>query len=217
MQTLSAFYPFIRPKLSNVPDLVLERAVLDTCIQFAEESNIVSFTLGPISTTPTVAEYVVPLPPQVSIGMVDKAWLGTRHLGLTAPQYLNDPTAVFGTVGSDSRPVGTPRSLYIVDDTTVGLYPAPDADNAKPLSLTLSVRPLITATQVDDVLLTDWPEYIAAGVIWRVASQPGQIYTNLELAASSLMLFSRGVQRARNRSYKGRVVSNAMIQQRPFA
>ncbi len=217
MQTLSVFYPFIRPKLTGVPDLVLDRAILDTCIQFAEESNIISFTLGPINTSAGVATYVLPLPAQSSIGMVDKAWVGTRQLGLTAPQYIQDPTAIFGTVGTETRPVGIPRSLYIVDDETVGLYPAPDATNAKPLSVTLSVRPLITATQVDDVLFTDWPEYIAAGAIWRIASQPGQVYTNPDQAAGALMLFSRGVQRARNRSYKGRVVSNAMIQQRPFA
>ena len=217
MQTLDAFYPFIRPSLTAVPEPVLDRAILDTCIQFAEESNILSYTLGPITTTAGTATYVLPLPPQVSISSVDRAWLGNRTIGLSAPMDMDDPTALFGDIGADKRQIGIPRSLFVLDDDTVGLYPVPDAQNAKPLSVSLSVRPLITATQVDDLLLTDWPEYIASGVIWRVASKPGQVWSNPEQAAAALMHFSRGVLRARNRSYKGRVVSSAMIRQRPLA
>lgn len=217
MQNLDAFFKYVRQHVTGVPEPILAQAVLDSCIQFAEESNILAYTLGPVNTTAGGATYSIPLPPQTQLVMIDKAWIGTRRLTLTPPMGMEDPTAVFGTVGTQTRPVGYTTNLYEIGSDSFGLYPAPDAANAKPVTLSLSVRPLNTATQVDDILLEDWPETIAAGAIYRIASTPGQLYTNPGKASEALMMFVRGLNRARNRSYKGRVISNATIAMRPLA
>jgi hypothetical protein len=193
------------------------QALVDAAIDFCEETNVIQLTLDPVQTVLNDSTYNVALPTDTEIARVVAVWHGTRELDLVAPNAVGSPLAYFPSIGADNIPSGAPASALLSTRGVLTIYPAPDAQALKMLTVRVATRPARTATTVDDTLWYDWAEALVAGAALRVASQGGQPYSSDVEAVRSTVVYRALINRAKRESYMGRVVSNTSVRMRPFA
>ena len=219
MQSLDVFLSRLLPHVMGCPDVTAKQALLDSCIEFCEETLLVQHTSPPQTATANVGTYTLTLPEPThqAVAMVQKMWFGTSLLSVAASNDVSNILALTSPAGTESAATGTPSVYYEISPGLVGIYPRPETTQASMISARLASKPLRTATQVDDILYTDWVETIVAGAIGRLCETAGQPYSNPSLAASGYAKFWRDVSKATNLAKRGRVVTSMYVTPRAFA
>ena len=99
--------------------------------------------------------------------------------------------------------VGTPREYLEKNDTTITIFPAPDAVITMAIDCSM-VPNRESETGIEDYLYQSYAEYIASGAIYRLASTPlKNPWTNVDLAAYHQQRFERGIDLALYRDMQG--------------
>lgn len=204
MTPLSSFTSRVAPHALTAPDVLIEQAVLDTCIDFCERTLIVRATLDPFNTSPGVQEYdLEATDSSLTVARLMRAWLGTQELRPWSEDQVSDPFAFQSSVTGYTRPTGTPNFFDEPEPGTIGFYPAPDA--AYPVAIRAALKPLRSATVVPDVLFENWANAIADGALARIFTMPAYLQANLAGAHQALYVAAANAaaleaRRGRNRA-----------------
>jgi hypothetical protein len=95
---------------------------------------------------------------------------------------------------------GSPSSYAIYQDTSVRLYPTPDAKYSFRGWGVLKTK--LTATGVEDWIFESHGRCISYGAIAQLSSVPGKEWTNPELANYYRQKFSKEADDAKGRDYR---------------
>jgi hypothetical protein len=193
VKALSAFRPRVALRVSGAPDPLIDRVVLDACIEFCDRTLIVKRTLDAVSTVADQKVYDLEGDTQQSVVQVMRAWVGTRELLPLSEDDAPPP--------SDTS-TGQPRYFSEDEPGTMTLYPTPDSASYS-LVVRSAMRPTRDATQVADVLYEDWVEAITDGALMRIYGMPGDLL-NPALASVHAASFMEAVNRARLQALQGR-------------
>lgn len=183
----SSFQRFIAPTCAGVPWPLAQNALLDASSEFFERSlawktePLVAFntTQNVATATPTLPGLIVKVI-ALRDGTTGRYLKRIRH-GLIESAGFND--------------TGTPVEYQMVDNSTVELFPTPDAVYS--LQINAAMKPdKTTATGIDSVLFENYGEQIASGALARLLAMPGKEWANPELAAVHLGRFNEGINRA---------------------
>jgi hypothetical protein len=96
---------------------------------------------------------------------------------------------------------GTPTHYWLVDDTTVRLYPIPDA--VQTLSASLVLKPALNATGVETFLYNAYFDSLVSGALARLMRIPNKDWTNPKLSQMHQQIFYTGISEARTRAHRG--------------
>jgi hypothetical protein len=201
MAALSAFTPRIAYRVDGCPDITIEQAVLDACIDFCERSLILRQTLDPTAVVAGVKEVDLDLPSGTRLAKIMKVWVDDREISAVSEDEVGTPLAhvdsVPGVTGVSSMPTGYVES----SPGTIRLYPAPD----KTYSVTVraALKPSRSATAVDDILFENWVNAITEGALARLYVMP-EVWGNAALAAVSAKAFLAFVSSASTEAQHGR-------------
>jgi hypothetical protein len=197
--TYDSFYPEVMLYYPGIPELVLENAIRNACIEFCERTDWLLYTPIPQQLTALENEYdlTLDLPVGAEVARVQSMW--ANQLPLT-PKDEEDLRRIYGLDWRNQS--GTPAFYTQYTTDTAILCPFPTQTVVAALGMTLVVRPRQDSTSVDPSLLNRWREVIGAGARARLAQIPGQAYESAKGADRMTMKFEAGVMegiRMRNR------------------
>ena len=219
MQSLEVFMSRLLPLVPGCPDPTARQALLDSAIEFCEETNAVQTVTEPATLTAGKSSYDLDIPTQTEVARVVRAWSGKRKLRLHQAMKVDTPLVYYNPDGSYYAPEAPPTAVTVTDNGVATLYPTPDTATAagELLTVRIATKPSRTATQVDDDLYRSWAEAVVAGAMFRLAGMPGTAFSDEAQAQKALARYRYFINRARIESNRGRVGGSAAVRSTPFA
>jgi hypothetical protein len=112
---------------------------------------------------------------------------------------------------------GLPASAMLVDDRTVGVYPAPTADVTDPIEVEVALTLLPMTESALPAIVRPYHDALLHGVLARMYRVPDKPYTNQRIAPEHQWYYDRGVFNARRVVDGGRGLNAMFAQFAPFA
>jgi len=195
MAAITDLVPDVRVEIPDIPSFVAERQLLRAMREFCEESRSwrVNISISVAAATPTVLlTSLLPTSTElvdiISIKNVDGG-------GPVVPRtyiWLDQNTTDWRSETDDTA------KWYLLDgNNTVRFVPTPSATAANQYYARVAVKPLLTATTVNDVVVNKYDELIVHGALSRLYSIPRKPWTDDGRAAYHMSLFREGIPRAR--------------------
>lgn len=209
MKPLSAFYPRILPYLPGCPEPLVDQVLLNSAIEFAENSLTLRQNLDSFRTVVGKVEYDLD-PPTKNHDI-------NRVMGVTLNGKELRP-GMFEAIRND-LPTATaiPRGFYTDrTDNTFTLRLSPPPDKVYPVIVSVTLRPSRTATQLDDDMYNIWIDPIVSGAIARAMEIPDQPFTNPGRAQELLMDAAKKTVSSRIEGNYGLIRGSIRVRPRSF-
>lgn len=200
MVAVSAFRQRVAGRTPGILDYVIDIAVLDTCVEFCDETLIVKQTLDPVRALAGTNSLEVDLPAQTALARVMRVWVDGLEI---FPRQEDDVDGPRGLIVTGATPVTRPR-FFFEDSRNLNFDSVLDKDYD--VVIRAALKPSRSATEVADVLLEDWVEVITHGALYRILSQPDGDSSrpiNGPLAADHLRLYQAGLRAAMLHAQRG--------------
>jgi hypothetical protein len=219
MSLLDAFLPRLMPQVMGCSEPLAVQALLDSAIEFCEETNIVQVVTDPSPMAEGVSQYDIDLPSQTEVARVLKVWSGARVLTQIEPVTAENLLLYNSPVGAAVAVLGAPLSAVVEESGTVTVYPTPDSVTAanEMLSFRVAVKPTRSATSVPDELYKSWAEAVVSGALFRLASMNGQTFSSDKVAKAGFERYRYFVNRAHIEANRGRLAGPLGVRNRPLA
>jgi hypothetical protein len=210
MKPLSVFYPRILPYLPGCSEPLVDQVLVSAAIDFSEKSLALRQNLDSFRTVIGIDQYDLDAPTtNHDIDRVMSVSVDGRELG----------AGLFETIRNDLPTANAkPRGFYTDrTDNVLTLKLSPPPDGRYPVIVNVSLRPAMTATQLDDDLFNMWAEPIVAMALARAMQIPDQPFTNFARAQQLLDSAARQTNSARIDGNYGSVRGSMRVRSRPFA
>lgn len=209
MIELTKFFPRLIPSLAGVPEPLALQALVDSCIQFCDQSLAVTVNLDPI--TVPIGESAIELDPptDTTIAQILYVWYDKKKLN----------PVPYGQMTNIYRPNATPEDYtveYIDEEVNLMVYPAPDKQVVNGLVVRCALRPSRDATKVHDILYQRYSDGIIAGANSILCNMPDQPWTDYNRAMAQGVIARARANQARADMMFGRVQSSMTVQMREF-
>lgn len=184
------FLPLMRPFVPSCPDVTSKLYLAQVASDFFARTYIWRTEIDAVYTAPNLVEYDLDSEAVVEdvIGVVyEETVLDRTDLRLLPLEKLSE--------------TGSPTAFYVHNDTTIRIYPIPDA-RAR-LTVTAILKPSRTALSVEDWIYETWADVLVSGAVYRVARIPGKDWTNPNLAEEHRLIYERAISNARIRDFRG--------------
>ncbi len=209
MVPLTSFLPRLLPNVMGCSEPLALQALLDSAIDFCDQSLAVVQTLDPVTLPAGVGSFELDTPNQTVVAQVLNVWFD-GYLVAPQPQFQATDLA-----GAD----GTPRYYYgqeLDEVYNITFLPAPDTTVQNGTLVRAALKPTRTATQVPSVLFERYLDAVVAGaqaILHAVQDQP---YSNDQKALLMARTAKSKANAARVDALHGRVVSSMSVQMRAF-
>lgn len=214
MLILDVFLSRLMPSVPGCPEPLARQALLDSTIEFCEETGVVKVTTDPIGLQAGNAVYSVDVPMQQQVVTVQRAWYGTREL-IAAPSAMVSEVEAY--TGNAAPSTGQEPTHYLeFAPGEVSLFPTPGEGATAMLVFRATTKPTRSASSVENVLFEDWAEVIVAGALRRLHGTPDTPFSSDQLSMRQAGLFQLGVSKARQEALRGRVRGSMLIAHRAF-
>lgn len=210
MKALSVFRPRIAPSVYGCLEEVIDRAVLDTAIDFCERSMILKRMAASFATVASQLEYTLPVTADTSISTIMRMWCGDQELTPFNEDNVGTPFGFVSAITGFSSNKGTPRNFHQTGSGVIAFYPIPDS--VYQINIRAAMRPLRSSTQIDDILFEDWVEPIVDGALSRLYLMPGD-WASSTLAKFHSERYEVGLNAALSEASKG--VARAQLRVTP--
>lgn len=158
-----------------------------------------------ITPTPGVDEYAVPgIQNYESVVLITEA-------------AYKDRTLLLAKFPVTTMQDGLPTAVMMVNDRTVGVYPAPTADVTDTIDLELAFTLLPASENPIPAVVRPYHDTLLKGVLARMYAIPDKPYTNLRLAPAEQSAYDRSVYDIRRVVDGGRGRNALFVQFAPFA
>lgn len=217
MQSLDAFMSRLIPQVQGCPLPLAEQALVDSAIDFCDETCAVTVITEPQMMIPGVAQYELDLPPHTDVSRVLQIWVGSTPIRMiSGPDANSLVSALAGAAsGGDIELHGAPSGAAIRSGELT-LIPTPDAQQTGRLTARVAIRPKPTATQFHDDLYLRWRSAVIDGALYRLAQMSGQPFSDLATSVRARAEYERAVGRARIEFNRAGMAPNITPYGRPF-
>jgi hypothetical protein len=172
------FLRFVMPEVLGCPQVLASQHVVDAAIEFCSKVAIWTEPLASVPSVAGQASYAMTPSEGRAVGPLQVYFDGTKLDPGTNQQFTAAyPESVWHTV------TGTP--LYFTrgaDESKITLVPIPETAGLN-INMTVSVKPLPTATTLPDNLFYEYYKAITAGAKATLMAMPEQRWTNTQMAA----------------------------------
>lgn len=208
------FFPNVLYDVPGAPEPVVVNAIRNACIEFCEKSLVLTRDHDPITLIQGKVDYDLEPPGGYLVVKVQKAWVDHNPITPLAPDIVKDAAVYNRLFSSYQSAPSIPRSYLQKDERTISVWPVPEKKYQNGLTLRVALKPTRASTEIDDVILEDYAETIAAGALSRLMVSPGKAYTNTEFAGVNQAKFISGINVARARALHGHVRSDLSVKLR---
>jgi hypothetical protein len=188
MAALTEFLDYVMVDAPGAGTDLVKQKILEACITFCVTTKATTYKLPAINVVSGQADY--PLTPESGYRIVDVLSDGVFFNGKKIDP--NDPVGLDMIFGKWRMPSETGAPDYYICDVarsilTLVLTPAVSITGG--LLVTVAQAPLVTATQVPDVLLSHYHEAIKHGALGALMSMNKKPWTNANLAIWHMQQF----------------------------
>ena len=208
MKPISTFFPRLLPYLTGCTEPLAQQVLVDSAIAFCEDTQVIRAELDEFQTRPGENAYELEAPSQQQVARVLDVKVSGRTLTAVVAEDVDLLMAA----------VGTPMAYY-TDRTdsqfTLRLFPKPDGEYA--VKVRAALRPMRTATAVEDDLFDLWSDAVICGALSRAMNIPGQPFSDPAGAAYHMSMAINASRKARLEGNYGRIRGNSRVRGVPFA
>lgn len=208
MIAVSEFFPRLIPFVNGCTEPMAAQALVDSAIDFCQESLAVRLRLAPQQTAAGTPTFNITPPLDQLVARVLRVWVSGAEIGGGATDQVDDAQAARGR----------PCQYYTRQNaaTLQGfLYPVPDA--TYPLQVEVALRPTRSATTLEDELLDVWMEPVIEGAKARLMALPDQPFSNVGMAGAAIKNAIYLTRKARIEVSYGRVRTTQRVRPNPLA
>lgn len=186
--TWDRFLPLLAPHVPGVPDVTMRQALAVAASDFLGRTHLWRARIDPQDTVPGEANYTLYADAVIESIM----WVRAGDAELCPTDVRDVP----------SLPVtsGRPTHYWRVSDTTICLYPTPDA--IVTLDALVALKPARTAAGVEGWIHETWAEDIVEGALWSLTRIPHKPWSDDKLAQIHKIRFDRAIANARVRDVR---------------
>jgi len=189
MTNWDKFLPILTPFLPRAPEVSMRSALAASAAEFLALTHLWRETLDTQFTVKGAAEYEL----SGSAIIESVLWVSVGGSQLTATDSRFAPPGLLAMEGK-------PTHYWMVNDTSVRLFPIPDTEYG--VSISVALKPSRAATGVDDWVYESWADAIVSGAVHRLAQIPEKDWTDQKLAAEHRGRFERAVANAMARDLR---------------
>lgn len=212
--TFDQFYRFVIPYAYGAPEPAVDDALRSAAIEFCGETNVWNEWQEPQPGLRGVGEYEVDLPDDYS-----------EVAQIMAASYLGRPIDPISEAMLDARypystwvtQTGTPYGYLQTSEGLIRLVPIPGETKRGALRMRVSFRPTQDATELPDLLYTDYAEAISFGALARLLGEEKRTYSSPTGEAKYTMKFAQAKGSARIDVNRGLAPASLQVRMRPFA
>lgn len=172
MAAIETLYPGVLASAPSVPEVLLDRALLETARDFCRRTRYLRTQLDPISLVADTSSYALTLPTDTALVDIIGVTLNGSELTPKTVEQLRraDPDWEAAT--------GTPDYYFREGSADIRLVGTPQADDADALVVRVALMPTLSAATIDDVLTDDHGEELVNGALFRLLKIPGKAWTD---------------------------------------
>lgn len=187
MALLTSLVPDVQVEIPEIPSFVAERHLLRAAREFCEETNAwrVSVTLSVVANAPTInlAGFLPANTELVDIITMKNSAGGEPLEPRTYAQLDRDFSQWRTTMSTDAK-------YYVLESNNVlRLVYTPSTTVADKYFIRFSVKPLITATELSDLLVNKYDQKLINGALGRLYMLPRKPWTDFNLGQYYNTLF----------------------------
>ncbi len=199
MAKLSDFFPYILPNVPLCPDVLAEQKIIDSCIEFCEQTYYWRYTHPPMPMLATVSDYELTLPSDAQVASIIEPinFNGEKVYGKTK-EWLD----LYEDQWEDKTGDKT-RCYYNKSTSVIRVIPTPITTVASAIKLDVALKPLPISKTVKDFLFDEFYQVIANGALAKLYAMPEQRFHSLKLADRHLALFDDGIRKATVKAKSG--------------
>lgn len=205
MATFNDFIPFVLNDLPGVPDPVLEDAARQASRKFFQMTNAYRARLDPITLLPNINEYDLDVPDDTVLQQVLEVRLQGRPLRLTTDEDLAVADRDWLNVP------GHPTQAIVTPQKTLMVGPIPTMKIVNGLTVSVSLRPSINATTLDDQLFEDYAELIIYGVKAELQLSKAGQFVDPQQGMVNQQLFEKAIRDTKLRIRMGNASSSLTV------
>jgi len=207
MKAIEDFLPRVLPFVPACPDITALQAVVDSAVEFCEQSLIIRHEPAPFQTAEGVSQYDIDVPSQHDFSRVVYVTVDGSELAPIPTEWQPMATS------NDSKP----QYFFISnneEELLLNLYPTPE--KAYTVAVSIALKPTRDAQQLPDVLYDNWVDGVSYGALSRLMLIPSQQYSSAAQSQFYKQRFAMICNQARNEGKLGRVVGSLQVRPRPF-
>jgi hypothetical protein len=212
------FHSLVQRLVTSVPGCpqpVIEQYVRDSAIDACERTLAWRYEQPLIRLTPGVYDYPYENPTQSEVHAFITASVNGRSLSPVTMEWLHRSYPDWPSTNPDHR--ADPRYIVHLDDDTFAVAPIPDDSQLYDLKMIVALKPLRTATGMDQTAMDDLENVIMHGALRDLLVLPNKNWSDRELASyhAKQYVFKTTERRARVMLGAGR--ASVSVQMQPFA
>ncbi len=195
MTAISDFVPDVRVEIPEIPSFVAERQLLRATREFVEETRSWRVNIQ-VSTTVDIAtvNLVGFLPANTELVDI----ISAHNINGGAPPIPRTYAWLDKNVSDWRTNSALDAKWYMLDgNTTIRFVPTPSATVVDQYDVRIAVKPLLTATIIDDVVANKYNELIIHGALAKLYLIPRKPWTDANLAVFHQNMFQAGMPGAR--------------------
>lgn len=216
MASLDTFLARLTPRAMGVADPIARQALIDTAVEFCQETLVVQQVLPAFDTVAEQRNYPLTLDTGLAVASLRKAWYCGRPLAIPADDNVSTPLAYMAATGDAEAPLNDPTDA-LWHDEELYVFPVPEQAVTDALVVRVALKPTHDATAVPDVLLADWREAIVDGALYRVLGMRGTIHYDPAESDRAQARYRHQINRASAQARTGKQAGDLTVRMRPFA
>lgn len=218
MVAMSVFYPYILHSTLGAPEPLVDLMLLNTAIEFCDETNCVQIMQPAIDSVADQAEYTITPPTDLQLARVMSVWYERTKLPAVPSDLVDEPLAYRSPIATTEAPTGTPQLFYQQEPgaATIKLWPVPSQSTTGAISVRAVFKPAIDATTLPAILQTTWAKGFTAGVRAALHSIPNQVWTDSGRAAVEMAEYTKTLRDATIKTNLGKARGPLRVRAHPL-
>jgi hypothetical protein len=206
----STLFQDVQTYVRGVPQPTILNAMRLAAVEFCRRSEAYKYRPAVIPVTANTANYTPTLPTDTEIHGYASVLYNGKPLDFLDWDTVTARDPAFPSV------TGTPGNFTYLTPDTVYMVPVPSVAPTTGLQLSLILRPTISASGLDSVLMNRYKEPIVHGTIRRLCIMDKQIWTDLAKAKIHGALFNAGISDANSEARTNFGATQDHVQIRKF-
>jgi hypothetical protein len=197
------------------PQPVIEQYVRDAAIDACERTLAWRYEQPLIRLTPGVYDYPYEQPTGSEVHAVITSSVNGYPIDPMTVEQIHSRYPDWPNYDVSRR--ATPRFLVHLDDDTFGVAPLPDDSEPYDLKMMVALKPLRTATGMDQTAMDDLENVIMHGALRDLLILPNKNWSDRELASYHAKQYISKTAERRARTMLGAGRASVSVQMRPLA
>lgn len=202
MSLLEQWMPDLEPDLVSCPVPIIERRLRESAIEACEDANVWAIMLDEIPTVAQQTSYVFQVPENTQVHSVLSVMHNSRPLSLDDREvYVNER----GGIELNNRPKYDSDPIEQEGRRRAGL------------DVTVTMKPTRDATELADILFSDYHKMIIAGTLAKAFAMKNRRWSEPEEAARHRVIFEEEIADAKRAVDRGFITGSQRLERRQFA